>query len=685
MKHSHIALAMAAAWPLLSASVLADESTQVLGDIQVTARSGTGALLTRNVLTSVDVITADKLQHQNVLNSWELLGLMPGLQMTETRMGAESGKATFRAFNGEGYLNGIKVLIDGVPSNVNSGNQRFIDMIFPIELDYIEVVRGTNDPRHGLHNIGGNFQMVTRQGGQYQEGRITVGSFNTREVQLALGHEAGNWSQNYTLAHQASDGHREHSQQEKLSLSGKWFYSLPAQGLKAGLVLRAYQHDALEPGYLTASELNEDRAQSPAKNANDRSDREMHQAALHLDWQATDQLFWSNRLYLNAYDDDRRITFTSNPVGNGPRQRRQWQEEQLGWVSSLTWRANAQWQLEGGLNVERQDNHYRRVRFNHSVPTQFDVTPARIQNDDDYTLNNVGAYVQAVWRPDAHWKVVPALRVDRFSGSTVLRNSAQAEYPLQSYGWIEQPKLSVVYSPSAQTSVYANWGQTFQALTGSRDPAYMLPDVKAFQASINTGKELGVKFKPLDRTEARVALWRQDSPEEVANMPSIGSTVNLGSTRRQGLDLQVNARPTERLQVWASHSAQQAKVRRGTVDGVVLDGNEVISTPRHISNLGADLKATDRLTLGLQARSQGKYFIDNANRQGRFGSFALLDARAGYALSRQVSLDLQVKNVTDRAYEYVWFDNFWWPAGQHQPMFSPGPGRALFVSVNVKL
>lgn len=27
-------------------------------------------------------------------------------------MGAESGKATFRAFNGEGYINGIKVLID---------------------------------------------------------------------------------------------------------------------------------------------------------------------------------------------------------------------------------------------------------------------------------------------------------------------------------------------------------------------------------------------------------------------------------------------------------------------------------------------------------------------------------------------------------------------------------------------
>ena len=37
------------------------------------------------------------------MNSWELVGQMPGIQLTETRMGAESGKVTFRAFNGEGY------------------------------------------------------------------------------------------------------------------------------------------------------------------------------------------------------------------------------------------------------------------------------------------------------------------------------------------------------------------------------------------------------------------------------------------------------------------------------------------------------------------------------------------------------------------------------------------------------
>lgn len=63
----------------------------------------------------------------------------------------------------------IKVLIDGIPSNVNRGNQRFIDMIFPLEVDYIEVVRGTNDPRDGIRrarlpdNRPGEVRSVVRQ------------------------------------------------------------------------------------------------------------------------------------------------------------------------------------------------------------------------------------------------------------------------------------------------------------------------------------------------------------------------------------------------------------------------------------------------------------------------------------------------------------------------------------------
>ncbi|WP_322980680.1 TonB-dependent receptor [Pseudomonas sp. C11] len=657
-------------------------STLSLGAITVTPKDN-GPLLTDSILTSVDIMGSDKIEDKTVSNSWELLGQMPGIQLTETRMGAESGKVTFRAFNGEGYINGIKTLIDGIPSNVNSGNQRFIDMIFPLDIDYIEVVRGTNDPRYGLHNIGGNINFATRQGGNYTDGRLTYGSFDTREVQLAVGHEEGNFAQNYFMAKQDSQGFRDHSESNKYSVGGKWFVSDDEQTMKLGLIARLYHHQAEEPGFLTAQQLAASRTQSPEKNANDGDDRDMKHLSAHADFQLNDELSLSNKLYFNSYDDDRTVTFTDYPVGNAPRQRRQWQERQTGMLSNLTWRAHEMLTLDGGVNYEQQNNEYRRYRYNFGIPTDFDATPARTQNDDSYTLYNTGAYVQAIIQPIEQLKIIPAYRVDQFSGNTELMNGVKAK--LQDYGWIEQPKLSVVYSVTPDIDVYANWGRTFQILTGSDKPAYLTPGLAAFKPSINTGKEVGVKFSPFADSQARIAVWQQDATDEVANMPSTGTTVGLGETRRRGVDMQLTVQLNEQWTLWGSHAIQEAKVVSArTASGQSLAGNEVFSTPRYVSNLGADYQLNDDWRFGLQARAQGDYYIDELNEQGKYGGFAVLDANVRYQLSDTTSLDLQLKNLTDRDYEYVWFDNFFW-GGDDQPMFSPAPGRSAYLSVNMKL
>lgn len=688
MKKKYVPAALAAVLPLFGQSVHAADPAIVMGEVRVSAQRDAGALRSSTVLTSVDVLGADKIEDKNVSSSWELVGQLPGIQLTETRMGAESGKASFRAFNGEGYINGIKVLIDGIPSNVNSGNQRFIDMIFPLEVDYIEVVRGTNDPRYGLHNIGGNINLGTRQGGNYFDSRFTVGSFDTREAQLVYGREADGFSQNYVVAKQVSDGYREsHGESDKYTVGGKWFLTSKDKALTGGLVLRAYEHDAEEPGFLTADELARDRRQSPAKNANDITYRDMHHASAYLDWQLSPDAFLSNRLYYNRYKDDRRVTFTSNPAGHAPRQRRIWNEAQVGFMSTLTWRAGERVTVDGGVNAERQDNEYSRRRYAFSMPTDF-TTPAAVQNNDRYRLNNVGAYAQAVIRATDTLRIVPGYRVDCFTGASSLpgRGPDGPTAPLQDYGWIRQPKFSMVYSPAADVSVYGNWGRTFQILTGSVGPAYLVPGQAQFDASINTGKEVGIKLKPGAGSDLRLAIWRQDATGEVANMPATGTTVGLGETRREGIDLQLSARVTDRIDLWIAHSLQKAEVVSAFgADGSPLAGKEVFSTPRTISNVGIDYHPGERWHLGLQGRAQGNYFIDSPNALGKVGGFVLFDANVRYAITPRMSIDVQLKNIADRAYEYVWYDNFFWPANQAQPMYSSGNGRAAYVSLNVKM
>jgi len=317
------------------------------------------------------------------------------------------------------------------------------------------------------------------------------------------------------------------------------------------------------------------------------------------------------------------------------------------------------------------------------VPSDFS-TPAQTQNDDRYYLNNAGAYAQAILKLSDTIKVVPGLRLDKFTGHMPFKDGTRAS--LQDSGWIKQPKLSMVYSPRQDLSVYGNWGRTFQVLTGSGAPAYLVPGQTRFAPSINTGKEIGIKLKPAARTELRLAAWRQDATDEVANMPATGTTVGLGETRREGLDLQLSSRPTDKLELWFSHSLQKAEVREAfTADGVSLAGKEVFSTPRTITNAGLDYRVSSKWRLGLQGRAQGSYFIDNLNAQGKFGGFVLFDASLRYALSERASIDVQVKNLANRRTAYAWYDNFFWPAADAQAMFAPGPGRAAYLSLNLKL
>ena len=657
------------------------DSALTLGKVDVHKHSE-GQLTAHQVLTSVDVLGADQIQDKQVQHSWELLGQMPGIQLTETRQGAESGKVSFRAFNGEGYLNAVKTLIDGVPSNVNSGNQRFIDMLFPLEISYIEVVRGTNDPRYGLHNIGGNVNFGTRQGDNYTDARVSYGSYNTRDAQLAVGRESDGFAQNYFFGTQASDGYRDHDRSKKYAVGGKWFYGSVDDGMRIGLTARAYHHEAEEPGFMTEAELKADRRGSQRRNANDFDDRDMHQFGLHADLTLAPTVFLSSKLYYNRYEDSRQVTFSDLPTGNAPRQRRVWDETQAGMLTTLTWQARNELTLEAGVNYEHQNNGYIRQRFNYSEPTDFDAPPARVQNDDRHTFGNWGAYVQAIYQPTEGLKIVPAYRVDRFGGDTRLPGGVTGT--LQRYGTIGQPKLSVVQSLGARANVYANWGRTFQVLTGSTAPAYLTAGQAVMRPSTNTGMELGLKFSPFAGSQARLAVWQQDAENETSNMPATGTTVTLGKTRRRGGDAQASAQLGDKWTVWASHAYQEAKiVRDGRAGALSLKGREVAAVPRRISNIGLEYQATPALQLGLQGRAQGDYYLEERNGTGKYGDFAVLDLSAKYQISPTLNVDMQIRNATDREYAYVWYDSFFW--AQVQPMFSPAAGRSIYLGLTMRL
>jgi iron complex outermembrane receptor protein len=642
-----------------------DAGSLTLGQVGVTA-SRPSLLSSRRLAASVDLVNADVVQARSVEQSWELFSAVPGVMLTEFRQGTTSGKPSFRGFNGEGNINAVKLLIDGIPSNSNDGNMPYLDMVSPLEIERIEVVRGTNDPRWGLHAIAGHAQVITRQGGNDGAARVSVGQFGAGEVQVAkaLQTDTG-WQQNYFLGVRRSAGYRDHAESDKRTFAGKWFYEPQGSGWRAGVVARSHEAHAEEPGYLTLLQRRDDRRQSATWSATDDDLRRMNQLSLHAEGEGARGVAWTARAWRNELDDRRYVRFSSNVS----QQERLVQETHRGMLGNVTWRLHPALQLEAGVQREWQDNaSVRYLTANQERQSQ--------TRDQAFALDSTGAYVQAVIKPHPAWTVLPGWRVDRFSGRLVDGLKGQT-FPANDYGNIRQPKLSVVYAPAKAHSLYANWGRTFQIGVGAA--SYLMPPRTTDLApSINEGWELGWKFRVADWLEGRLASWTQIASDEVyrrLNDPS-NDSANLGRTRRDGQDLQLNARLQERLSAWGSVTLQRARIVDPDPSAPLTRGKEVDHVPHALAALGVRWQPRDNWEGTLAARAQSSYHLDQTNSHGRFGQFVVADLQVRHRWSPTLAVDLQIRNLFDRRHEYVWWDG-------SQSLHAPADGRAVTVAAQL--
>lgn len=645
-------------------------TTFTVGEIVVTAERMAGS--SDNVLTSVDRLGGDVAQRANVNYAWELVGRLPGVLVTQFNQGATSGKFSFRGFNGEGEVNAVKLLVDGVPSNSNDGNMPFIDAVFPIDITGIEVVRGTSDPRYGLHAIAGSANIATRIGGTYADARISAGSYATYEGQLSAGLETGRFSQNYLIAYRQSDGYRDHGDLDRMSLAGKWFFNA-ADDVRLGAIARFYKSTAQEPGYLTFADSRANPRMTNAYNATDGDVRETEQYSLHFDNTFSDALDLTARAYFNRLRDDRFVKFSAS----ASQQRRVTHEDQLGVLAALHYHTNLGGMpvmAEVGGDTQWQDNVS--LRF-----TAVNRAPTAQTRDQAFKLAVSGVYGQLTLEPAPWLKITPAWRWDWVDGSFFNGLSGQFA-PVNAYGTIGQPKLAVAVTPARGVTLYGNYGKSFQI--GLASGAYLIPPRTTNLApSINEGWEAGVKFAPSAAFEARLSAWQQDATGEIKrklNDP-LGDSENVGATRRRGFDLQVSGKPVGGLSLWGAMTWQKAIVTTPDPATPQYLGNEIDHVPHWLWSGGIDVTALPRLRLSAWASGQSSYWLTAANSAangGKFGAFAMVNAEVAYRLSDRVELALSGKNLTDTYAEYVWWDGA-------QTLHSPGEGLNLVASLRVGL
>lgn len=643
-------------------------STFTLGTVDIVSTQS-GRLPTRNILTSVDILGKNLIQNQNVNYAWELFNRVPGALLTNFNQGNDSGKFSFRGFNGEGEINAVKFLIDGIPSNSNDGNMPFIDALFPMNIESIEVVRGTNDPRYGLHSIAGNANITTKIGGTYANARVSHGSFGTTDLQTAAGYETGGFTQNYFIGYRTTDGHRDHSDLNKFSISGKWAYVPESGRYQIGTSVRHYRNQADEAGYLTFADSRARPFSSNAFNATDRGKQTTNQYSAFIDIDVLDNLFWTTKAYFNDFNKRRFVKFSADVS----QQERVSNEKHYGVLSTLTYRPVVpflhDFAIESGTDIQFQENKSDRYLTNQRTRT----SQTRGQ---DFDFNIYGAYIQTILKPFESLKIVPAYRVDTIDGHFTNTLTGQ-KFAINDYDFIHQPKISVVYTPIQGYSLYGNWGRTFQVGVGA--DAYLIPPrTNNLQPSLNHGWEAGIKLNPVNWLEGRIATWEQTASNEARRILNSANndSENIGRTRRRGVDVQFNVKPISQIDLWGTYTWQDSEILRAGTGLETTRGNQIDHIPNHMASAGIEYQVIPELRFSMWGNYQSNYFLERTNSTGKFGGFIVANLGLAYQATRRVNFDFQIRNINDEFYEYVWYDG-------SQSLHSPAAGRAFYGAVSV--
>lgn len=198
--------------------------------------------------------------------------------------------------------------------------------------------------------------------------------------------------------------------------------------------------------------------------------------------------------------------------------------------------------------------------------------------------------------------------------------------------------------------------------------------------SFDIGLALGERTLSGRRFHAAATLFRRDSEDRIefascfrsaaplcATRP-FGFYANLGSVRAEGFELELGARPADRLIARAAYAYVETANR---TPGSAERGNLLARRPRHALTLSADWQVPlADLTLGADLRLVGDSFDDAANTV-RLDGYGIVTLRAALPVGDQVELFGRVENLFDAHYQTA--------AGYAQA------GRGAFVGARLAL
>ena len=248
-------------------------------------------------------------------------------------------------------------------------------------------------------------------------------------------------------------------------------------------------------------------------------------------------------------------------------------------------------------------------------------------------------------------------------------------------------QAGVTFKPTENSSIYASYATSSNPVgvdggDGSEGITAAINNLKPEEVKTY---ELGTKWDVLnDKLNLTAAIFRTEKTNTRATTTE-GTTSNIGETRVDGIELGVTGNITEKWAVMAGYTYLDSELVDGGYTNIGTtaapiyaenpsNGNQVQNVAKNSATLWTTYAVLPQVTIGGGATYMDKVF-GNATNTKWVPSYVRYDAMARYNVNKNVDLQLNVNNLSDKRY-------FTKAYASHYA--TEAEGRSAVLSVNFK-
>lgn len=568
---------------------------------------------------SVTILTTDDLDRMGFSRLGQVMESVRGFYLTDDRNYSYLGTRGFG--RPTDYNNRVLLLIDGHIINEQTWGGAAIGDDLPLNItaiERIEIIRGPGSALYGTNAVFAVINIVMRTAGSLDGAMIgaRAGSAGHRQLTIAAGRPLGGgveWSGSALLGQSEGDAFY-FPEYDDPETSNGFTSGTDWDRTASALATVKWGHATFRTGYFGRSKAVATGAYDATFNdpRTERYDRS-YWAELAVTRQFRDRFRIAGRFYYDWYGYEGRFaegeSATYADAGGSS------------WVGTEllgVWDYNSRLRLTLG-------GEYRNI-----VRARYEefFSDGTVSSDDaPFTVASV--FGQAEYQLSARLTAVAGIRTEDHSRS----------------GAATAPRGALIFSPNSATTVKLLYGHAYRAPTAAEahlETSFYQRNPELRPERIQTLEmNLSHRFGPRVLGALSVYQYRlKDLIDQVEFTPEGALRFqNTSDSKGAGVELELDARPTNRVQLRGSHAYQ-----RTTQDP---DETPLSNSPAHVTTLEASVPDIRGLRPGIAVRHEsGRITLSGA----RTESFVRTDLHLG--LARRIGFDagLRISNLFDVAY-----------------------------------